>query len=107
MTKYKVFIWFVFQGTIPTSLGRFKPIFTEEMERELANHCRDLDGRFYGIGMKNLQTIAYQFADLNGLDHCFNKEKKMAGKNWVYAFCLYDVLKSAAWEEPWDLTESK
>ncbi|XP_030762946.1 uncharacterized protein LOC115887620 [Sitophilus oryzae] len=64
-------------GTVPSSLGRFKPIFTEEMEKELADHCRDLDGRFYGIGTKNLRTIAYQFAELNGLGHCFNKE--MAG----------------------------
>lgn len=76
-----------FQGTVPTSLGRFKPIFTKEMEGDLANHCRVLDSRFYGIGIKDLRTIAYQFADLNGLRHCFNQEKKMAGKDWVYAFC--------------------
>lgn len=57
------------------------------MEKELADHCRHLDGRFYGIGTKTLRTIAYQFAELNGLGHCFNKEKKMAGKDWVYAFC--------------------
>lgn len=42
------------QGTIPTSLGRFKTTFTSKMERELAQHIRDLDIRFYGIALNNL-----------------------------------------------------
>lgn len=76
----------LFQGTVPTSLGRYKNIFSDEMERELASLCRELDSRFYGLTRKRIMQIAYQFAEVNGLRDRFNTEKKMAGKDWLKGF---------------------
>ncbi|KAJ8876925.1 hypothetical protein PR048_021375 [Dryococelus australis] len=42
------------QGTIPVPLGRSKRALTDDMERELAQHCRDLDSRFYDITRKHV-----------------------------------------------------
>lgn len=69
------------------------------MEIELANHCRDLDSRFYGLGTKSLRSLAFQFAQLNGLAHRFNENKKMAGKDWVYSFCKRQNLSLRAPEK--------
>lgn len=74
-------------GTVPTSLGRFKLVFTPEMEEELAIYCRDLDKTFYGLTLKALGNLVFEYAERNNLNHRFNKEKRSAGKDWVYSFC--------------------
>lgn len=40
--------------TIPTSLGRFKHVFSNEMEIALANHIKHMESLFYGITFKEL-----------------------------------------------------
>ncbi|KAJ8955183.1 hypothetical protein NQ318_009079 [Aromia moschata] len=50
-------------NTIPTSLGRFRPTFSVEIQEALATHIRKLNKLFYGITLKELQSIAYQFAE--------------------------------------------
>lgn len=62
-------------------------MFTPELEEELANHVREMDRRFYGLTRKQLMQLAYEFAERNNIAHRFNKESKLAGKNWVLAFC--------------------
>lgn len=74
-------------GTVPTSLGRFKPVFSREMEEELARHILHLDNLFYGLTYKQLMSLAFQFAEENKLPHTFNKTNKIAGKKWVQQFC--------------------
>lgn len=68
------------------SLGRFKPVFSHEMEFQLVKHCKDLDDRFYGLTFKTLRKIAYEYASLNNVDHPFCTETKLAGKDWAYKF---------------------
>lgn len=80
------------QGTISVSLGRFKRVLTDEMERELAQHCRDLDSRFYGLTRKHIMKVAFDYAEMNGVSNRFNKEKKMAGKDWLKGFCKRNKL---------------
>lgn len=75
-----------FQGTVAVTLGRFKKALTDEMERELAQHCRDLDARFYGLTRKHIMKIAFDYADMNNVSDRFNQEKKQAGKDWLKAF---------------------
>jgi len=48
-----------------TSLGRYRRTFSLEQKFELADHCRSLDDRFFGLSFKKLQQLGYQFADLN------------------------------------------
>lgn len=73
-------------GTGVVSLGRFKRTFNDEKEKELANHCKDLDSRFYGLSFKKLQQLSFQFAEKNGITNKFNKEKQLAGYDWTISF---------------------
>lgn len=69
-----------------TSLGRYRRTFSLEQEVELADHCRSLDNRFFGLSFKKLQQLGYQFADFNKLNHRFNNQKKLAGYDWADSF---------------------
>ena len=77
----------LFQGTVPTSLGRYKPVFNAAQEAELAAYCRYLDVRFYGITRVSLRRLAFSFAAANGCQAPFNQQSEMAGKEWTSAFC--------------------
>ena len=79
------------QGTIPVSLRRFKRVLTDEMERELAQHCRHLDSRFYGLTRNHIMKVAFDYVEINGVSNKFNKEK-MAGKDWLKGFCKRNKL---------------
>ncbi|GBN72007.1 hypothetical protein AVEN_181436-1 [Araneus ventricosus] len=59
-------------GTVPTSRGRFNRVLTDEMERELAQHCKDLDSMFYGVTWKHLMKVDFGYAGVNGVDGIFN-----------------------------------
>ena len=84
---YYLHYWHLFQGTVPTSLGRYKPVFNAAQEAELAAHCRDLDVRFYGLTRVSLRRLAFSFASANGCQATFNQQNQMAGKEWTSSFC--------------------
>lgn len=67
-------------------LGRFTRCFTTEQEKELVRHCIFMENRFFGLRIKDLRYLAYEFASRNGIRHSFNKEKGLAGKDWVLSF---------------------
>ena len=46
-------------GTVLTSLGRLKAAFSSDEEKELADYCRDLDARFYGVTIRMLSVTAF------------------------------------------------
>ncbi|KAI4470790.1 dde superfamily endonuclease [Holotrichia oblita] len=71
-------------ATIPISLGRYKCIFSEEQETELAKYVQEMDCRFYGLTMKDLSSIAFELAKANGVEHNFNPQKMVAGKTWIH-----------------------
>lgn len=71
---------------LTTTLGRYTNTFNYQHESDLANHCRELDKRFYGLSFKKLQQFGFQYAELNNINHRFNKEKKIAGYDWVRSF---------------------
>ena len=56
------------------------------MELELIEHVKMLDSMFYGITAKNFRVLAYEFAEKNDIDHQFNRESKIAGKEWYRCF---------------------
>ncbi|GBN58006.1 hypothetical protein AVEN_79183-1 [Araneus ventricosus] len=74
-------------GMVPTSRGRFNRVLTDEMERELAQHCKDLDSMFYGLTRKHMMKVAFDYDDVNGVDGIFNNERKSAGKDSLRSFC--------------------
>lgn len=56
------------------------------MEAELCDYIKNIDNMFYGLTTKSLREIAYNFAEKNNLSHRFNKEEKLAGKEWLRGF---------------------
>lgn len=76
----------VLQGVGVTKLGRFGAVFNEEQDRQLADHIKKLDDYFYGLCFKDLRRLAYEFAERNKLQHPFNEETKLAGKEWALNF---------------------
>lgn len=41
---------------------------------------------FYGLTAIDLRQIAFEFAEKNNIQHTFNGDKKMAGKDWLQSF---------------------
>jgi hypothetical protein len=62
------------------------------MEKKLADHFRRMDSLFYGLTRKQARQLAYHFAELNNIEHKFNKESKEAGKKWFRCFCARQKL---------------
>ncbi|KAJ0176485.1 hypothetical protein K1T71_007664 [Dendrolimus kikuchii] len=67
-------------------MGRYKSVFTPEMERELVEHIKLLLTRLFGFTRTEVLELAYQFAEANNVSNNFNKETKMAGKEWLAGF---------------------
>lgn len=67
-------------------LGKFRPIFTDVQEKEIINHILDMEVRFFGVTVADLQALACKLAVKNGISHNFNHEKEAAGIDWVKGF---------------------
>lgn len=69
-----------------SSMGRFKPTFDSEQEKEFAIHCKQMDDRYYGLTINDIRRLAYEYADANHIEHRFDKSCKMAGRDWLDGF---------------------
>lgn len=67
------------------SLGR-KSIIPESVEQEMVDFMVLLCNLFYGLTPKGLRKLAYDYVEKNGINHNFNKESGLAGKDWMYSF---------------------
>lgn len=56
------------------------------MELELVDYLKEMDTRFYGLTFREMQILAYEYADINKINHPFNNDNKLAGRDWVYGF---------------------
>lgn len=74
------------KGSAAVNCGRFQTVFDQHQESDLADHCKELSRRFYGLCFKDLQSLAYEFAEANGIQHSFDKVSRLAGRDWVYGF---------------------
>ncbi|KAJ4442059.1 hypothetical protein ANN_11925 [Periplaneta americana] len=55
-----------------------------EMERDLVSHILELESHLFGITRADLQILAFQIAEANGIPNRFKNGK--AGKKWYYGF---------------------
>lgn len=67
-------------------LGRYKPVFNTDQEEELVAHILNMESRLFGFTLTEVRVLAYELAVRNNLHQNFNREKKMAGKTWLYSF---------------------
>ncbi|KAG8328582.1 hypothetical protein J6590_108290 [Homalodisca vitripennis] len=73
-------------GAGVTKLGRFVSVFTSAEETQLKEHVIDLDSHFYGLTFKDFRKLAFEFAETNQISNPFDKDTKMAGKEWALSF---------------------
>ena len=71
---------------LPTSCGRLKPLFSSDMEKMLKEYCLEVNDRFYGLTLRDVRALAYDLAEKNNLECPFDKETRLAGKDWAYSF---------------------
>ena len=70
----------------PQNLGRYLPVFTEELENKLATYVVEMGKRYYGMTNWQMRKLAYEYAIRNNVPHCFDDESKMAGVDWIKGF---------------------
>ncbi|GLV31395.1 hypothetical protein CBL_10774 [Carabus blaptoides fortunei] len=78
--------WLNKNPPIRPSLGRFRPVFSPDMEKELGNHIIEVEKLFHGLNPSDVRRIAYEFAERNNISHPFNTSKKIAGKDFLSGF---------------------
>lgn len=62
------------------------PVFTEDLEKCLADRIKSLSLIFYGLPATTIRKIAYQYAEDNCIKHNFDKRAQMAGYDWLQGF---------------------
>ena len=60
-------------------LGRYRTTFPLALENDLIQHIKNLESSLFGLSVDDVRRLAYQLAEINRIDHRFNKEEKMAG----------------------------
>ena len=83
---------------VATSLGRFSPVFTAELENELVMHIVEMQNRFYGLSVQDLRSIAYELAVRNGVKHPFLDQQKLAVLTGPRV--LRRIIQNLLWENP-------
>eukprot|EP00794_Sanderia_malayensis_P011458 gene11458-12656_t len=60
--------------------------FQKSNRKQLADYIKQMDSSFYGLSINEIRRLVFEFAEQNKLDHPFNKEKKMAGRDFINGF---------------------
>lgn len=68
------------------SLGRFKPIFSDVQEKELADYVMKMESRLFGLTIHDLRYLAFQYAKRNQIPNNFCDKDELAGVDWVHNF---------------------
>ncbi|KAL1463816.1 hypothetical protein WDU94_015525 [Cyamophila willieti] len=55
-------------------LGRYRSVLSNEQEFEIVDHCKALDKRFYGLSLRSLRHLLYQYAEENKIKHPSTKK---------------------------------
>jgi len=63
-----------------------QPALPDYLEAELEQYCLDMESRFFDVRIDDLRRLAYELAEANGVEHNFDKDKKIAGWKWYYGF---------------------
>ena len=56
------------------------------LEDLLVKHILEMDAALFGITLNDVRLLAFELAELNNVTHKLNRQNKMAGKSWLYAF---------------------
>ena len=84
-------------------LGYFTPDLSNEQEKELVLHIQIMEKRLFGLTTKDLQRLAFEFAEQLKAKHRFNMETKMAGVDWLSGFLVRHPMLSIRKPEPMNI----
>uniref|UniRef100_UPI0035902D71 uncharacterized protein n=1 Tax=Myxine glutinosa TaxID=7769 RepID=UPI0035902D71 len=68
------------------NFGRYKNALPPEIDAQLKAHVTEMQRRLYGLRMRDMQRLAFDVAEKAQISHPFNRESRMAGKDWVQNF---------------------
>lgn len=61
-------------ASLEMSLGCYEHVFNARQEEELVNHILDLEKRCYGIGPRDVRSLAFELAERSNINHPFNRD---------------------------------
>jgi hypothetical protein len=67
-------------------LGRQEPALGRDIEKELHTHVKYMEQALYGLTTLDVRRLAFDVAEAAGVNHPFNKEKRLAGKDWLRGY---------------------
>jgi hypothetical protein len=67
-------------------LGRHAPVLGKDTEKELHDHIKFMEQALYGLTTLDVRRLAFDVAEAAGVSHPFNKETRLAGKDWLSGF---------------------
>lgn len=83
------------------------PVFATEQENKMTEHLLKMARMFYGLTKMELRRAAYVYAEKISIPHRFNKEKELAGKDWLDGFLKRNPLVSIRKPEATSLNRIK
>ncbi|XP_065683261.1 uncharacterized protein LOC124813179 [Hydra vulgaris] len=67
-------------------LGSYRKVLSDAQEKDLAQYIIKMELVFYGLSINELQRIVYDYVVRNKINHPFNTEKKLAGREFIVGF---------------------
>lgn len=67
-------------------LGRFRSVLSRPQEAELVAYIKLMDQSFYGLTIRDIRQVVYQFTERNHIPHKFDRVTGLAGKDFVVGF---------------------
>ena len=67
-------------------MGRYQTVLPEVVEQELKSHIVEMESKMFGLNVKDVRKLAFDLAEKLQIQHPFNRNNRMAGKDWVQKF---------------------
>lgn len=67
-------------------LGSRRLTFPIELEQKLVEYTKKMEMMLYGLTTRTIRSLAFQLAEINNIEHNFNKNSQLAGWHWLRSF---------------------
>ena len=68
------------------AMGSKRCLFSGPFEEQLVDYAKEMAERMYGLTTIDVRRLAFAVAEKLGLPHVFDKERGLAGKDWLKNF---------------------
>ena len=67
-------------------LGRNVPVLPLQFEEQLVRYIQIMESQMYALTTTDVRRLAYELAERQNLQHPFDRNTRMAGKDWLRSF---------------------